>query len=60
MERLVEIVGILGFFLCLLHQVMKRSRLVVMLVSPWLNIEQIMCAIPMEGKTGKGKFHWKK
>ena len=39
---------------------MKKSRLVVMLVSPWLKIEQTMCAIPMDSKTGKGKIYWTK
>ena len=45
---------IFDFSACVvLHKVIKRSRLVVLLVSPWLNLEQVMCAIPMEGKTGE-------
>ena len=45
---------IFDFSACVvLHKVIKRSRLVVLLVSPWLNLKQVMCAIPMEGKTGE-------
>ena len=34
-------------------KVEKKSRLVVVFYSPWLQREQLICAIPMEGKTGK-------
>ena len=34
-------------------KVVKKSRLVVVFSSPWLQREQLMYAIPLHGKTGK-------
>ena len=34
------------------RQVLKQIRLVVVFTSPWLNREQLISAIPLEGKTG--------
>ena len=34
-------------------KVVKRRRLVAVFSSPWLQREQLMCAIPLHGKTGE-------
>ena len=34
-------------------KVEKKNRLVIVFYSPWLQREQLMRAIPMEGKSGK-------